>query len=199
MKPQVTSSLPSPLGPLGKFRYSILYLWNRIGLSPLQRCVTTLLYKTACKCLVRSEVHPEYPRIHSCGSALAKSCYVLSANPHIPDIAEIPFSAVRSARFWVSGYWTKWRIQGSFDTVARVHARLTLKRSQETHYLASTLSDTFVKCICRSISCALGKWSFHSRWNLYRLLVSLHVHGDERWPTEVTSNTYFPGVPKPPK
>ena len=27
------------------------------------------------------------------------------------------------------------------------------------------LSDTFVKRICRIISCALGKWSLHSRWN----------------------------------
>ena len=40
-------------------------------------------------------------------------------------------------------------------------------------------------------SCEQGNWSLHSRWNLSRLSLSLHVHGDKRWPTEVTSNTYF--------
>ena len=60
------------------------------------------------------------------------------------------------------------------------------KLSQETHYLASILAYTVVKCICHNISCALGKWSLHSRWNLSRLSLSLHVHGNERWPTEVT-------------
>ena len=30
------------------------------------------------------------------------------------DTAEIRFFAVRSPRFWVSGYCTKWRIQGQF-------------------------------------------------------------------------------------
>ena len=61
-------------------------------------------------------------------------------------------------------------------------------------YVASILSNTFIKCICRSISCALGKWSLHSRWNFTSTFTELHVHGDERWPTEVTSNTYFRGV-----
>ena len=30
-------------------------------------------------------------------------------------------------------------------------------------YLASILSNSFVKCICRNISCALENWSLHSR------------------------------------
>ena len=47
--------------------------------------------------------------------------------------------------------------------IARIHASKTSKLSRETHYLASILSDTFVKCICRNISCALGKWTLHSR------------------------------------
>ena len=51
-----------------------------------------------------------------------------------------------------------------------------------------------MKCICRNISCALGKWSLHSRWKFISTFTELHVHGDERWPTEVTSNTYCPGV-----
>ena len=32
------------------------------------------------------------------------------------DTAEIRFSVVRWTRFWVSGYCTKWRIQGSFHS-----------------------------------------------------------------------------------
>ena len=55
-------------------------------------------------------------------------------------------------------------------------------------------SNTFVECICRNISFAPGKWSLHSRWNFISTFTDLHVHGDERWPTEVTSNTYFRGV-----
>ena len=68
------------------------------------------------------------------------------------------------------------------------------KLSQETQYLASIVSETLGKCICRNISCALGKRSLHSRWNVSRLSLSLHVHGDECWPMKVTSNTYFRGV-----
>ena len=62
-----------------------------------------------------------------------------------------------------SGYCTKWRIQGSFD---RSYSLLqTSKPSQETQHLASIRSDTFNS--------------------------ELHVHDDERWPMEVTSNTYL--------
>ena len=43
--------------------------------------------------------------------------------------------------------------------IARIHARQTSKLSQETQYLASILSDTFVEYICRNIRCALGEWS----------------------------------------
>ena len=84
------------------------------------------------------------------------------------------------------------RNQGSFDS--SYSRSLNVKTQPRTEYLASILSDKFDKCICRNISCALGKWSLHSRWNLSRLSLSLHVHGDERWPIEVTSNTYFRGV-----
>ena len=74
--------------------------------------------------------------------------------------------------------------KGSFHSL---YLRLvTSKLSQETQSLASILSDTFVKCICRNISCALGKWSLQSRWNFISTFTELHVHGDERWPTEVT-------------
>ena len=42
--------------------------------------------------------------------------------------------------------------------------------------------------------CALGQWSLHSRWNFISTFTELHVRGDQRWPTEVTSNTYFRDV-----
>ena len=63
--------------------------------------------------------------------------------------------------------------------------------------LSSLRPDTSVKCICRNINCAQGKWRLHSRWNFPSTFTELHVHGDERWPTEVTSNTYFRGVWEP--
>ena len=45
-------------------------------------------------------------------------------------------------------------------------------------------------------NCAQGKWSLHSRWNFISTFTELHVHGDERWPMQVTSKTYFCGVNK---
>ena len=67
--------------------------------------------------------------------------------------------------------------------------------SKETQYLASILSDTFVKRICRDKGCAPGKRSLQTRWNVTSTFTDTHVHGDERWPImEVTSNTYFRGV-----
>ena len=103
------------------------------------------------------------------------------------------FSAVWSPRFWVSGYCTRWQIQGSFDS--SYERLLNIKTyCQETQYLASILSDTFIKCICHNTSCTLGKWSLHSRWNFISAFTELHVHGGECWPVEVTSNTYFRGV-----
>ena len=111
----------------------------------------------------------------------------------VADTAEIRFFAVRSPPLWVSGYCTKWRIQVSsfHSSYSRL---LNVKTAPKTQYLASILSDTFVKCIYHNISCALGKWSLHSRWNFISTFAKLHVHGDERWPTEVTSNTYFRGA-----
>ena len=108
---------PSPLGPLGKFRYSIQYLWNRVGLSPLHRCVTTLLYKPACKFWFEVKSIQSI-RVFILVGVLApnRATFCQPWNQHIPDTAEIRFSVVRSPRFWVSGYWTKWRIQGSFDS-----------------------------------------------------------------------------------
>ena len=66
---------------------------------------------------------------------------------HWADTAEIRFSAVRSPRFSVSGYCTKWRIQGSFQSS---YLRSLTSKLQETQYLASIHSETFVKCICRT-------------------------------------------------
>ena len=41
---------------------------------------------------------------------------VYCKEPHSKDTAEMRFFAVRSPRLWVSGYITKWRIQGSFHS-----------------------------------------------------------------------------------
>ena len=73
--------------------------------------------------------------------------------------------------------------KGSFDSSSKL--------SQETQYLASILSDTFVKYIRRNISCVQGKQCLHSRWNFISTSTELHGHGDERWPIDVTSKTYF--------
>ena len=52
--------------------------------------------------------------------------------------------------------------------IARLHASKTSKLSRETQYLASILSDTFVKCIFRNISCALEvKFHLDFHWVIY--------------------------------
>ena len=63
-------------------------------------------------------------------------------------------SAVRSHRFCVRGYCRKWRFHSSYSP-------------QVIRYLASILTDRFVKCICHNISCALDERSLHLKWNLF--------------------------------
>ena len=46
--------------------------------------------------------------------------------------AEIRFSAIRSPRFWVSGYCTKWRIQGSFHSSSSRSLSFSLPSSKTT-------------------------------------------------------------------
>ena len=116
----------------------------------------------------------------------------LRGAPKFAYTAEIRFLAVRS-HWFRSRHCTNWRFK-PVVLIARIHVRWTSKLSQETQYLASILSNTFVKCICPNISCALRKWSLHSRWNFISTFTELHVHGDERSLTEVTSHTYFHGV-----
>ena len=59
--------------------------------------------------------------------------------------------------------------------------------------LASKLAERLVQCIRHEIvygenrTCTQGGI-------LFRLSPSLHGHGDERWPTEITSNAYCRGV-----
>ena len=89
---------------------------------------------------------------------------------------------MRSPQFWVSGYCTKWRIQGSFQS--SYSRSLNVKTKPRSSILASIASDMFVKCICRNISCAQGKRSLDSRWTLIATSTELHGHGDERWPME---------------
>ena len=70
-----------------------------------------------------------------------------------------------------------------FITLLRV--RWTSRLRQETQYLASILTDKLVQCIFRN-----------TRKTELALEVSTFTeftlgHGDDRWPTEVTSNTCF--------
>ena len=192
------------------------------------------------------------------------SSFVLTPCTTLIDAAQIRFSAVRSPRFWVGVYCTKWQIlcytvklfretatrrsftNGCYTTqciqvfcyrrctsrtrfylswncrasgmrkgfmnptvlhgaivgetclALQFHENVSpcnIGFSKETQYLASILSDTFVKRICRNKGCAPGKRSLQTRWNVISTFIDTHVHGDERWPImEVTSNTYFRGV-----
>ena len=65
--------------------------------------------------------------------------------------------AATSILRWVTGKYDEFR------GMSRLHACSTSKPSQETQYLASILSDTFVRCICRKISYAQGKGSLRTR------------------------------------
>ena len=91
-------------------------------------------------------------------------------------------------QFWDGGLVWAWLLYDDASGEARnrwslpsprwgFHACWTSKLCQETQYVASILSGTFV-------SCALGKWSFTPEVKFHLML---HVHGDERWPMEVTS------------
>ena len=122
-------------------------------------------------------------------SSLGVSSFIVPPIHGHKHLGKTSFFAVQSPRFFISGYCIKRSIQGSFDSFSSRF--LTSRLSQENQYLASILSNTFVTCICHNISCALGKWSLHSRWNFISTFTELRVHGDEHWPTEVTSNTYF--------
>ena len=42
----------------------------------------------------------------------------------------------------------------------------------------------------RKVNCAQEKRSLHSKWNFISTLTELRDHGGERWPTEVTSDTF---------
>ena len=69
--------------------------------------------------------------------------------PWICDTAEIRLSARVVTSILFSGFDTKWRIHGLFSKVVS-----SSRLRQETQYLASILTDTFVKCIRCNISCA---------------------------------------------
>ena len=60
--------------------------------------------------------------------------------------------------------------------IARIHVCQTSKLSQGTQYLASLLSGTVVKCICRNISRALGKRIFR-----FAFLIGPTLHVLRSW------------------
>ena len=53
--------------------------------------------------------------------------------------------------------------------------------------------------IWRNINCVQGSRSLHSRTNYISTFILLHGHGDERWPTEVTSHIISRGFPFQPR
>ena len=117
--------------------------------------------------------------LHVTGSTLP-SQRLVTETMHVADTAEIRFSAVRWQLDFESAVTAQNdKFKGSFQLVFTFVKRQNL--AKKTRYLASILSDTFVKCNCRNMNCALGKWSLHSRWNFVSTFTELHVHGDERW------------------
>ena len=103
------------------------------------------------------------------------------------DTVEIHFFAVRSPRFWVRGYCTKCRIQGSFWKLVPMFIKH--QDCQETENSALILPDKLVPYICHKHKYhGQGTQSLHSGWNFTSSFTELHDHGNEHWPTEVTSN-----------
>ena len=64
---------------------------------------------------------------------------------------------MRSPRFWVSGYCTKWGIQGSFDS-----SQVTFVKKFN---LGSILTDKLVRYVFSQHKLCTGRTE-HSRWNL---------------------------------
>ena len=106
----------------------------------------------------------------------AAVCTVLLTAPHGVRAAFARRSDKRR------GFWTPWNIHND-SAQSRPPTRLPSRTKsspathvkEETRYLASILTDTI------NISCKQEERSMHSKWN-------------ERWPTEVTSNTYLRGL-----
>ena len=89
---------------------------------------------------------------------------------------------MRSPRFWVSGYCTKWRTR-YFSFHSWSSRSFTSRLSKEIKYLASILTDTPVECTFRNMRWAQER-SLHTRRNLISISTMLHGRGDERWPME---------------
>ena len=91
-------------------------------------------------------------RFHAHWPGLRIRRCVLGLKTGQPDIAVTLISSQRLLH--------KMTISRAAVLIARLHARWTSKLSQETQYLASILSNTVIKYICRNISYAPGKSEF---------------------------------------
>ena len=113
------------------------------------------------------------------------SCF--SSSLHF-DTAEILFLSCAHLDFQSAITLHNDELEGSFH---RSYSRLLNVKTSSRNSIRSL--DTF-RCVpeftCRKISYAQETWSLHSRWNFISTLTEWHVYGGERWPTEVTSNTY---------
>ena len=82
-------------------------------------------------------------------------------------------------------------------TNSRQFSKLTFtfveREDHETQCLAPVLLDKQGQCICPNLYCARARRSSYRRGNFVSTSAELHDHGDERWPTEMTSNAYFRG------
>ena len=92
---------------------------------------------------------------------------------HLSKLWKAKFSLLCDVIFLV-------RPQGKFDIDQRAQSGVCLLKCAwpaARKYACLTLQDLAKK-----------------RWNFISTSIELHGHGDERWPTEVTSNTHFRGV-----
>ena len=95
---------------------------------------------------------------------------ILYASTQCNQVTEILKRTVFTKRFYIRG------ILGE-----------TYPYQIDSRYVTFT-SSTYTQGMCTR------KLELVSRWNFISTPTKLHVHGDERWPMEVTSKTYFRGV-----
>ena len=178
--------------------------WDRRNKSSIQACSTSRYLYESCSILAGRFGEPNYERRWiSCGSAIRSKdgvrnsawrisisnscifCALVWGNLWtflcLHDTAEVHPSSVQSAR--VCGYCANWRIHGHCHS-SSVCSLLSVKTWPRN--VASALTDRLVQqCILTTTSETNGACIRDETPH------ELHGHGDERWPTEVTSKHLF--------
>ena len=76
------------------------------------------------------------------------------------------------------------------EPASRSH--LTFRHSRVNSVLSlDAVRRSFVVHFCQNKSCAHEERNLHSKWSFSLNVAQLRGHANKRWPTEVTSNTYF--------